>query len=81
MAACGVWFVSGSAAKQGLCDPEFVLIGAAGGHGDLDAPHTHPDQGADFQQLQADRAARCRGELGMDKPDPSPPAAPPRHPR
>ena len=44
---------------------EFTLIGAARGHGEFDAPHAGAHQRADFEELEADRAAGGSGELGV----------------
>ena len=44
---------------------EFTLIGAARGHGEFDAPHAGAHQRADFEELEADRAAGGSGELDV----------------
>lgn len=66
--------VSGSFLGDGVVEPgprecELVLPRAGRYHGDLDPPRADPDQGAELQQFQADRAADRRGELGVRQAD------------
>ena len=48
---------------------ELVLAGEGCGHGDLDPPAADPDEGADLEEAQADRAASRLGELGVGEAD------------
>src|SRR5712675_1283530 len=61
---CSVWFVSARGAKRGVSEPPVALPRMAGGHGDFDAADGDADQGADLEELEADRAAGGVGQPG-----------------
>ena len=60
-----VWFVSGGGvAQQRVRQLELIPPRTGRRHGDLDPSHADPDQAAQLQQLQPDRATGRLGELG-----------------
>jgi hypothetical protein len=63
MAAAARCACSGAQPRVG--DGELLGVGTGRGHGDADAPDAEADLGADFQELQADRAAGGAGEPGV----------------
>jgi hypothetical protein len=57
------------AAQVEISEVVLGLVGAGGGHRDLDPAHAFADLGADLQQLEPDGAAGGAGELGVAQAD------------
>lgn len=57
--------------EEGVGELPLVTPWTGRGYGDLDAPDAGGDDGADLEQAQPDRAARCIGELGEPQADPA----------
>ncbi len=50
---------------------ELLPVRKSRGHGDFDPSHATPDEGADLEDLEADRGAARFGKLRMCEADPA----------